>query len=297
MRIGFIGLGIMGEAMCYNIIRKHDGDVYIYDVKTEPVQRLAEKGGIACDSAVDAAKHSDVIITMLPRSEDSLSVYKEILPAVNATKICIDMSTIDPSVSLKISGMIQAHGGHFLDAPVVKSKAAAVLGNIGIYVGGEKEIYFQVKPILQYMGSNVLYMGSSGKGIGMKICQTTLLAQIQNGVNEALAMAVKQGIDVDRFTAALSFGGGQNAYFDERQMAIRNKDYATTFRSGICPRILISVVGWQRRKEFRQKVWKASGKSTTGHLRRDMVIRITVLSLIWSLRKTMSNINLNYKSD
>lgn len=95
MRIGFIGLGIMGEAMCYNIIRKHDGDVYIYDVKTEPIQRLAEKGGIACDSAVDAAKHSDVIITMLPRSEDSLSVYKEILPAVNATKICIDMSTID----------------------------------------------------------------------------------------------------------------------------------------------------------------------------------------------------------
>lgn len=191
MRIGFIGLGIMGEAMCYNIIRKHDSDVYIYDVKTEPVQRLAEKGGIACDSAVDAAKHSDVIITMLPRSEDSLSVYKEILPAVNATKICIDMSTIDPSVSLKISVMIQAHGGHFLDAPVVKSKAAAVLGNIGIYVGGEKEIYFQVKPILQYMGSNVLYMGSSGKGIGMKICQTTLLAQIKNGVNEALAMAVK----------------------------------------------------------------------------------------------------------
>lgn len=56
MRIGFIGLGIMGEAMCYNIIRKHDGDVYIYDVKTEPVQRLAQKGGIACDSAVDAAK-------------------------------------------------------------------------------------------------------------------------------------------------------------------------------------------------------------------------------------------------
>ena len=55
MRIGFIGLGIMGEAMCYNIIRKHDGDVYIYDVKTEPVQRLAEKGGIACDSAVDGA--------------------------------------------------------------------------------------------------------------------------------------------------------------------------------------------------------------------------------------------------
>ena len=215
MRIGFIGLGIMGEAMCYNIIRKHDGDVYIYDVKTEPVQRLAEKGGIACDSVVDAAKHSDVIITMLPRSEDSLSVYKEILPAVNATKICIDMSTIDPSVSLKISVMIQAHGGHFLDAPVVKSKAAAGLGNIGIYVGGEKEIYFQVKPILQYMGSNVLYMGSSGKGIGMKICQTTLLAQIQNGVNEALAMAVKQGIDVDRFTAALSFGGGQNAYFDK----------------------------------------------------------------------------------
>ena len=297
MRIGFIGLGIMGEAMCYNIIRKHDGDVYIYDVKTEPVQRLAEKGGIACDSAVDAAKHSDVIITMLPRSEDSLSVYKEILPVVNATKICIDMSTIDPSVSLKISVMIQAHGGHFLDAPVVKSKAAAVLGNIGIYVGGEKEIYFQVKPILQYMGSNILYMGSSGKGIGMKICQTTLLAQIQNGVNEALAMAVKQGIDVDRFTAPCLLAVVRMLILMNVRWPSGTKIMRRHFRSGICPRILISVVGWQRRKEFRQKVWKASGKSTTGHLRRDMVIRITVLSLIWSLRKTMSNINLNYKSD
>ncbi len=74
---------------------------------------------------------------------------------------------------------------------MVRSQAAAVLGNVGIYVGGEQEIYQQVKPILQYMGSNILYMGASGKGIGMKICQTVLLAQIQNGVNEALAMAIK----------------------------------------------------------------------------------------------------------
>lgn len=228
MRIGFIGLGIMGEGMCYNIIRKHQGDVYIYDIRKEPVERLAQKGGIPCGSSLEVAQHSDVIITMLPGSEHSVSVYEEIKPVINATKICIDMSTIDPEVSLKISVMIQAHGGHFLDAPVVRSQEAAVLGNIGIYVGGDREIYLKVKPILQYMGSNVIYMGASGKGIGMKICQTALLAQIQNGVNEALTMALKQGIDMDRFTAALSFGGGRTAFFDNKQGAIKNKDYTTT---------------------------------------------------------------------
>lgn len=229
MRIGFIGLGIMGEAMCHNIIRKHDGATYIFDINDAPVKRLTEKGGIPCTSALEVARHSDVVITMLPNSEDSLAVYTEMLPAVNATKICIDMSTINPGISLKISVMIQMKGGHFLDAPVVRSQAAAVLGNIGIYVGGEQEIYRQVKPVLQYMGSNILYMGSSGKGIGMKICHTALMAQIQNGVNEALAMAIKQGIDIDRFSVALSYGGSQNAFYDNKQTAIKNKDYTTTF--------------------------------------------------------------------
>ncbi len=139
-----------------------------------------------------------------------------------------------------------------------------MLGNIGIYVGGEKEIYFQVKPILQYMGSNVLYMGSSGKGIGMKICQTTLLAQIQNGVNEALAMAVKQGIDVDRFTAACLLAVVRMLILMNVRWPSGTKIMRRHFRSGICPRILISAVGWQRRKGFRQKVWKASGSLRPG---------------------------------
>lgn len=254
MRIGFIGLGIMGEAMCYNIIRKHDGAVYIYDINEEPVKRLAAKGGIACGSSLEVARHSDVIITMLPRSENVMAVYNEILPSVNATKICIDMSTIDPEISLKVSVMIQVHGGHFLDAPVVRSQAAAVLGNVGIYVGGEQEIYQQVKPILQYMGSNILYMGASGKGIGMKICQTVLLAQIQNGVNEALAMAIKQGIDIDRFSAALSCGGGQNAFYDNKQMAIKNKDYTTTF----------SVENMAKDVDICMRLAKAEGIETRG---------------------------------
>lgn len=259
MRIGFIGLGIMGEAMCYNIIRKHDGDTYIYDINDEPVKRLAEKGGIPCSSSLDVVKHSDVVITMLPRSEHSLSVYTEVLPAINSTKICVDMSTIDPEVSLKISVMIQAHGGQFLDAPVVRSQAAAVLGNIGIYVGGDQEIYRQVKPILQYMGSNILYMGASGKGIGMKICHTALLVQIQNGVNEALAMAIKQGIDIDRFSAALSYGGGQNAFYDNKQMAIKNKDYTTTF----------SVENMAKDVDICMRLAKAEGIETKGlaHIR------------------------------
>lgn len=107
------------------------------------------------------------------------------------------------------------------------------------------------------------------------------------------AMAVKQGIDVDRFTAALSFGGGQNAYFDERQMAIRNKDYATTFSVrnmskdiDICRRLAKTEGVQAESLEGIREVYDRALDAGYGD-------KDYVLSLIWSLRKTMSNINLN----
>lgn len=229
MKIGFIGLGIMGESMCENIIKKHDDKVFVFDFVKEKVDLLTSKGGVPCESSVELAKNSDVIISMVPKSEHSKAVYTSILDVLDSSKTCIDMSTIDPSVSVEISEMVKARGAQFIDAPVVKSKPAAIAGKLGIYVGGEEKTYEAMKPILLYMGENVIRMGENGKGLVMKICHNALVSQIQNGVNETATLAKKQGIDIDEFATAISYGGGQNFYLDSKKTSIKNEDYTTAF--------------------------------------------------------------------
>ena len=229
MKIGFIGLGIMGESMCENIVKKHDDKVYVFDYVTEKVEQLAAAGAVACSSSKEVAEHADVIISMVPKSEHSRSVYNEVLPVLDSTKTCIDMSTIDPSVSVEIAEMVKKTGAQFIDAPVVKSKPAAIAGKLGIYVGGDEEVYEAMKPILLYMGENVIRMGDNGKGLVMKICHNALVSQIQNGVNETSVLAAANGIDIMTFAQAISYGGGQNFYLDSKKEAIANEDYTTAF--------------------------------------------------------------------
>ena len=100
MKIGFIGLGIMGESMCENIVKKHNDTVYCFDFVKEKVDLLASKGAVPCESSLELAKKSDVIVSMVPKSEHSRAVYTSILEALDSSKTCIDMSTIDPSVSV-----------------------------------------------------------------------------------------------------------------------------------------------------------------------------------------------------
>ena len=244
MNIGFIGLGIMGEAMCSNIIKKHDGKVFLFDLCKEKVESLAAVGGVPAENSKDLAEKSDVIITMVPKSEHSRAVYEEILPVLKKGKICIDMSTIDPDVSVEISKLVKNTGADFADAPVVKSRPAAESGTLGIYVGSQEDTFEKIRPILAYMGSNIIRMGKNGMGLVMKICHNTLVAQIQNGVNETLALARKEGISVDDFAAAISYGGGQNFYLDGQAQNIKNENWTTAFSLenmhkdlGICERL------------------------------------------------------------
>lgn len=229
MKIGFIGLGIMGESMSWNIVKKHDDTVYVFDFVKEKTELLASRGAVACSDSVELARNSDVIISMVPKSEHSRSVYMGILGELDSTKTCIDMSTIDPSVSVEIAEMVKKTGAGFIDAPVVKSKPAAEAGKLGIYVGGDKETYEAMRPILLYMGENVKHMGENGKGLVMKICHNALVSQIQNGVNETISLAGKNGISVMDYAEAISYGGGQNFYLDSKKTAIGKEDYTTAF--------------------------------------------------------------------
>ena len=229
MKIGFIGLGIMGEAMCSNIIAKHNDEVFVYDIDETKKEKLVSLGAKACASNKELAEKADMIITMVPKSEHSRSVYEEILPALNETKTCIDMSTIDPSVSIEISEMVKKTGAEFLDAPVVKSRPAAEAGKLGIYVGGSEEGFEKILPVLRYMGENVIRMGDNGKGLVMKICHNALVSQIQNGVNETASLAEANGIDILTFAQAISYGGGQNFYLDSKKQAIADENWTTAF--------------------------------------------------------------------
>ncbi len=229
MKIGFIGLGIMGESMCENIIKKHDDKVYVSDLNRAQVEKLAALGGIACEDNTEVAKNADMIITMVPKSEHVKSVYTSLLPYIDSTKICVDMSTIDPSVSLECAAMIKEKGGQFADCPVVKSKPAAINATLGILVGCDEDIYPVIEPVMKYMGCNVIRMGGNGMGITMKICHNTLVAEIQNGVNETLGLARKLGISIDDFATAVSYGGAQNFYLDSQKENLKNENWTTAF--------------------------------------------------------------------
>jgi 3-hydroxyisobutyrate dehydrogenase len=230
MNIGFIGLGIMGESMSENIVKKcPQGDVYVYDLNKDKIDQLVDCGAKAADSIAQIGETCDVIISMVPKSEHVVSVYDELLPTVKKGKIYIDMSTISPKVSRQLAVKVKELGAVMLDAPVVKSKPAAISGTLGIYVGGDKEAYEKVKDILECMGNNIIHMGKNGQGLVMKLCHNTLVSQIQNGVNEMVTLATSQGISIDDFVTAISYGGGQNFYLDGKANTIKNQDFTTAF--------------------------------------------------------------------
>ena len=144
--IGFIGLGLMGEAMSKNIVKKFDGNVLVFDINQEAVARVVDAGAIASPSIARLTADADVIISMVPRSEHVKAVYTELLPHLGPGKITIDMSTIDPAVSIALSRQVAETGAVMLDAPVVKSVPAAVAAELGIYIGGDLSAYKKVKP-------------------------------------------------------------------------------------------------------------------------------------------------------
>ncbi|MGL5956355.1 MAG: NAD(P)-dependent oxidoreductase [Brevinema sp.] len=230
MTIGFIGLGIMGEPMATNLINKRKEDtILVYDINPSQVSLLVKKGAKAANSATEVVDKADVIFSIVPKSEHVKSLCKELKPFFKSGKIWADMSTIDPSASKEVAQEIAQTGAVFLDCPLVKSKAAAIEGTLGIYVGGDKKSFEQIKELLLCMGNNVIHLGDNGVGLVMKACHNNLVAQIQNGVNEMILLAQKAGIDPETFEKAISYGGGQNFYLSGKYKNIADNTYNVAF--------------------------------------------------------------------
>lgn len=234
MDIGFIGLGLMGAPMSKNIIRgsaknNRDAQLTVYNRSPGAYAELEGLGAKIAKSAGEVGRNSEYIFTMLPTGQDVSSIYEKLLAQAQPNKIFVDMSTIEPDVSRHLAQKVAAAGSTMLDAPVVKSRAAAVSGNLGIYVGGERWAFEKVRPILQYMGKEIFYLGDGGAGLVMKICHNMLVGQIQNGVNEMLSLAQKFGIPISVFAQAAGAGGASNAYLQNKHASIEANDFTTAF--------------------------------------------------------------------
>lgn len=230
MNLGFVGLGLMGSAMSGNLLKKSGCPVYVYDVSPAACEYMETQGAVVMPSCAALGEKCDVIFSMLPKNEHVAAVYEEMLPCAKPGTLFVDMSTISPEVSRGLSVRVAEFGCEMVDAPVVKSRPAALKGELGIYVGGSEQAFARVKPLLEYLGSNVIHMGGNGTALIMKLCHNALVAQIQNGVNETMKLAqATAGIDPRTYAKAISYGGGQNFYLDSKVEVIAESDFTTAF--------------------------------------------------------------------
>ena len=231
IKIGFIGIGTMGEHMCRNIMKKGTWPVSIYDINEDQVEKLAKEGATPCKDIKELAAASNVIISMVPTNDDVRDVVENLLPTLKKGTIYIDMSTISPDVSIELSKKVEATGATMLDVPVVKSQGAAIAGNLGIYAAGDELAYKKIRPILECMGKpeEIIYFAENGKGLAMKMCHNMLVGIIQSGVYEMIIMAKAPGIPYDKIAPGIAAGGGQNFYLDAKAESIKKDDFKARF--------------------------------------------------------------------
>ncbi len=211
-KVGFIGLGTMGKPMALNLM-KAGYKLIVYDINPNPLKDLKEKGADIGQSNKDVGSKSDIVITMLPKSDDVEEVILKkngLIEGLKTNSIVMDMSTIDPSVSKNIAKILSAKNIKMLDAPVSGGQMGAEAGTLAIMVGGDEEVFKNCLPILQAMGKNIYYCGANGNGGIVKIINN-LLAGIHRAASaEALSLGVKAGVNFKTLFEVINNSSGQS---------------------------------------------------------------------------------------
>jgi 2-hydroxy-3-oxopropionate reductase len=211
MKIGFIGLGIMGAPMAGQLI-KGGHEVWLSDIKPVP-PGLVEAGGKTAKSAREAAEKADVIITMVPDTphvESALFGELGVAKGLSKGKIVVDMSSISPLATKEFAKRINQLGCEYLDAPVSGGEVGAKQASLTIMVGGSEATFEKVKPLFQLMGKNITLVGSNGDGQTTKVANQIIVGGTIAIVAEALLFASKAGADPAKVRQAL-MGGFANS--------------------------------------------------------------------------------------
>lgn len=208
MKVGFIGLGLMGNPMAKNIL-KSGFELTVYNRTKTKTAELKKLGAAVADSPKTLAANSDVIITMVTAPKDVVAVLFGNHGVVKAKKkdlVIIDCSTIGPKAAKTIAKKLAGYGIEFIDCPVTGSTPKAITGELTIFIGGKKSIIEKVKPILLAMGKTLNYMGPSGSGQAIKMVNNYLLAATVAALGEAMILSDKLKLTRTQTGAALKTG-------------------------------------------------------------------------------------------
>ena len=230
-RIGFIGLGLMGQPMARRLLEA-GYPLTVWNRTAEKAKGLLAAGAAWGASPKAVAQASDVVITMVTDSTASEEVScgpGGILEGIHPGLILIDMSSIAPEMSRSIAGRAKAKGVSMLDAPVTGASKPAAEGKLGIMVGGPKETFGACLPIFEKLGVKIVYVGPNGMGSTLKLVNNLILGVAIEAVSEALVLASKAGIDPQKVIEITSVGGARTGAMETRGPRMIQREFSPHF--------------------------------------------------------------------
>ncbi len=211
-KIGFIGLGVMGEPMCRNLAAKQAVPVLAYDTQQGPLERLGQAIQVA--SAVgQVIREADLVFLSLPSGEVVAKICEQadgLLENCRAGQIIVDLSTSPVELTRQLFEKFNAKGVLFIDAPVARTRAAAVAGTLSIMVGAQEGEFAQIKPYLATFASEITLCGPVGSGQVVKILNNMVLFETVAALSEAHAIAQKAGVDPKKLFETLALGSADS---------------------------------------------------------------------------------------
>jgi len=232
----------MGRPMLANLVKKGH-TVSAYDVAEPALDGAVRAGAARAASTAAAARDAELVITMLPSSSHAESAYLGaggVLESVARGRLCVDMSTIDPSVSRRIADAVTARGARFLDAPVSGGVPRAEDGTLAIMVGGDARDFEEARPVLAAMGANIIHVGPVGSGEVAKLCNNLIAGVAAVAVSEAFRIAEGFGVDPKVLTDVISKSSGNTWVMEHMHpvpglvgKAPSSRDYAPGFTTDL----------------------------------------------------------------
>ena len=231
MRVGWIGLGVMGGSMCMHLVRAG----YPLTVHTRTRAKAAAQlaaGAVWADSPVGVAQVSDVVFTMLgfPNDVREVALGRDgVLAALRAGGILVDMTTSEPSLAVELAEVARGRGAWAIDAPVSGGDVGAREARLSIMVGGHADALAVVRPALETLGRTIVHQGGPGTGQHAKLVNQTLIASNMIGVCEGLLYAQRAGLDPERVLASVSGGAAGSWSLTNLAPRMLAGDYAPGF--------------------------------------------------------------------
>ncbi len=232
MKVGFIGLGIMGRPMAKNLV-KAGFELVVFDFNKDAVDDLVKNGAASADNGKEVALKTDVVITMLPNSPNVESVLFDkngIAAGITKGKTVIDMSSISPVESQKFSQILLKKGINFLDAPVSGGEPKAVDGTLSVMVGGSNQLFLQYEHLLKSVAGEVTYVGEVGAGNIAKLANQIIVAANIAAVSEALVFAAKAGVRPEKVFEAIRGGLAGSTVMEAKVPMMLDRNFEPGFR-------------------------------------------------------------------